>query len=418
MGKFRQPGDPGYYTPDETFASTEPVDNLISSGYMLSPEQEAALTPEQAARYHTAYSNIRQDNQNTHNAGINAAWAQGFSSPETAPRPTDAMFADRDVQNKLRESRYDPRYPGKNISTGVDPNYIHEMGFMPKLITGLALGGMGAGLAGLLGPGTMTGTVGAGFGSGGVGGVSAGLGSGTVGAGVGSGVGGASASVPGLTGLPLGGWEQALFPSTFVPPSALEASLFPLSTAGAGSGAGLGALGVGANAGDLLNIATQSTIPKVDYITWENAERLRKGLGQVNQATAQPQQSGGSETPYVPYDTDAPVNFNEDTGVRFAAGGPIGGGLESLTAMNEGGYLDGPGDGMSDSIPATIEGEQPAALADGEFVVPADCVSHIGNGSTKAGAKRLYSMMDNLRKARTGTTQQGKQINPDNFLPA
>ena len=398
MGKFRQPGDPGYYTPDETFASTEPVDNLISSGYMLSPEQEAALTPEQAAQYYTAYSNIRQDNQNTHNAGINAAWAQGFSSPETAPRPSDAMFADRDVQNKLRESRYDPRYPGKNISTGVDPNYIHEMGFMPKLITGLALGGMGAGLAGLLGPpGTMAGTVGAG---------------------VGSGVGGASASVPGLTGLPLGGWEQALFPSTFVPPSALEASLFPLSTAGAGSGAGLGALGVGANAGDLLNIATQSTIPKVDYITWENAERLRKGLGQVNQATAQPQQSGGSETPYVPYDTNAPVNFNEDTGVRFAAGGPIGGGLESLTAMNEGGYLDGPGDGMSDSIPATIEGEQPAALADGEFVVPADCVSHIGNGSTKAGAKRLYSMMDNLRKARTGTTQQGRQINPDNFLPA
>ena len=112
------------------------------------------------------------------------------------------------------------------------------------------------------------------------------------------------------------------------------------------------------------------------------------------------------------------MNFNEDTGVRFAAGGPIGGGLESLTAVNGGGYLDGPGDGMSDSIPATIEGEQPAALADGEFVVPADCVSHIGNGSTKAGAKRLYSMMDNLRKARTGTTQQGRQINPDNFLPA
>ena len=398
MGRFRQPGDPGYYTPDETFASTEPVDNLIASGYMLSPEQEAALTPEQRNRYQSAYSNIIQGIMNDRNANINAAWAQGFSSPETAPRPTDAFFADRDVQNKLRESRYDPRYPGKNISTGVDPNYIHEMGFMPKLITGLALGGMGAGLAGLLGPpGTMAGTVGAG---------------------VGSGVGGASASVPGLTGLPLGGWEQALFPSTFVPPSALEASLFPLSTAGAGSGAGLGALGVGANAGDLLNIATQSTIPKVDYITWENAERLRKGLGQVNQATAQPQQSGGSETPYVPYDTDAPVNFNEDTGVRFAAGGPIGGGLESLTAMNEGGYLDGPGDGMSDSIPATIEGEQPAALADGEYVLSADVVSHIGNGSSKAGAKKLDSMMANIRKARTGTTQQGKQINPDNFLPA
>jgi hypothetical protein len=291
---------------------------------------------------------------------------------------------------------YDPRFPGMGVSMGSEANVKHPG---PNWLTRLAIGALHAGVAAGLGQ-----VAGAGFGS--------------LSGGASTGVGGASASVPGLTGLPLGGWEQALFPSTFVPPSALEASLFPLSTAGAGSGAGLGALGVGANAGDLLNIATQSTIPKVDYITWENAERLRKGLGQVNQATAQPQQSGGSETPYVPYDTNAPVNFNEDTGVRFAAGGSIGGGLGSLTAMNEGGYLDGPGDGMSDSIPATIEGEQPAALADGEFVVPADCVSHIGNGSTKAGAKRLYSMMDNLRKARTGTTQQGRQINPDNFLPA
>jgi len=406
MGKFRQPGDPGYYTPDETFASTEPVDNLISSGYMLSPEQVAGLAPGQKEQYDNAFFNISQAEQNRRSPSTDFLRSAGGNQiPD-------------ELRRQMNENRFDPRFPGKGVTTGVDPNYIHEMGFMPKLITGLALGGMGAGLAGLLGPGTMTGTVGAGFGSGGVGGVSAGLGSGAGGIGGGVSAGGSGAGVPGLTGLPPGGWEQAMFPSTYTAPSTLEASLFPLSTPGAGSTAGLGALGQGASALDLSNIATQSTIPKVDYITWENAERLRKGLGQVNQATAQPQQSGGSETPYVPYDTDAPVNFNEDTGVRFAAGGPIGGGLESLTAMNEGGYLDGPGDGMSDSIPATIEGEQPAALADGEFVVPADCVSHIGNGSTKAGAKRLYSMMDNLRKARTGTTQQGKQINPDNFLPA
>ena len=86
--------------------------------------------------------------------------------------------------------------------------------------------------------------------------------------------------------------------------------------------------------------------------------------------------------------------------------------------MAKGGYLDGPGDGMSDSIPATIEGKQPARLADGEFVIPADVVSHLGNGSTKAGAKVLYKMMRNLRKARTGSTKQGKQINPAKFLPA
>jgi len=84
----------------------------------------------------------------------------------------------------------------------------------------------------------------------------------------------------------------------------------------------------------------------------------------------------------------------------------------------KGGYLDGQGDGMSDSIPATIEGKQPARLADGEFVVPADVVSHLGNGSSKAGSKRLYSMLDKVRKARTGSTKQGKQINPNKYLPA
>jgi hypothetical protein len=84
----------------------------------------------------------------------------------------------------------------------------------------------------------------------------------------------------------------------------------------------------------------------------------------------------------------------------------------------KGGYLDGAGDGMSDSIPAKIDGKQPAALADGEFVIPADVVSHIGNGSTKAGAHRLYDMLAKIRKARTGNSAQGKQINPRKFMPA
>jgi hypothetical protein len=86
--------------------------------------------------------------------------------------------------------------------------------------------------------------------------------------------------------------------------------------------------------------------------------------------------------------------------------------------MAKGGYLNGAGDGMSDSIPATIEGKQPARLADGEFVVPADVVSHLGNGSTKAGSKRLYAMLDKVRKARTGHTKQGKKINPAKYMPA
>jgi hypothetical protein len=81
-------------------------------------------------------------------------------------------------------------------------------------------------------------------------------------------------------------------------------------------------------------------------------------------------------------------------------------------------FLSGGGDGMSDSIPAKINGRQEARLADGEFVIPADVVSHLGNGSSKAGAKRLYSMMDKVRQARTGTEKQGKQINPNKFMPA
>jgi hypothetical protein len=81
-------------------------------------------------------------------------------------------------------------------------------------------------------------------------------------------------------------------------------------------------------------------------------------------------------------------------------------------------FLSGGGDGMSDSIKASINGTQEARLADGEFVIPADVVSHLGNGSSKAGAKQLYSMMDKIRKARTGNPKQGKQINPSKYLPA
>jgi hypothetical protein len=96
--------------------------------------------------------------------------------------------------------------------------------------------------------------------------------------------------------------------------------------------------------------------------------------------------------------------------------------LQNLTSARtgyaKGGYLNGDGDGMSDSIPATIEGKQPARLADGEFVIPADVVSHLGNGSTKAGSKRLYAMLDKVRKARTGTKKQGKQIKPEKYMPA
>lgn len=81
-------------------------------------------------------------------------------------------------------------------------------------------------------------------------------------------------------------------------------------------------------------------------------------------------------------------------------------------------YLGNAHDGMADTIPAQIDGKKPAALSGGEFVIPADVVSHLGNGNSTAGAKVLYDMMAKVRKARTGTPKQGKQINANKYVPA
>jgi hypothetical protein len=90
------------------------------------------------------------------------------------------------------------------------------------------------------------------------------------------------------------------------------------------------------------------------------------------------------------------------------------GGLISLMG---GGYLSGSTDGMADDIYTTIDNTQPAALSDGEFVIAADVVSHLGNGNSDAGAEQLYAMMDKIRMDRTGNKNQGKQINPNQYMP-
>jgi hypothetical protein len=89
-----------------------------------------------------------------------------------------------------------------------------------------------------------------------------------------------------------------------------------------------------------------------------------------------------------------------------------------IAQLKEGKYLDGASDGMADKVPATIEGKQEARLSDGEFVIPADVVSHLGNGNSDAGAKVLDDMMRRVRKARTGNDKQGKEIDPNKFIPA
>lgn len=93
---------------------------------------------------------------------------------------------------------------------------------------------------------------------------------------------------------------------------------------------------------------------------------------------------------------------------RYQEGGEVGG---------PGRFMRGEGDGMSDGIQAVIDGRQPAALADGEFVIPADVVSALGNGSSEAGARVLEEMMRRVRMARTGTGEQAPEIEPEDMMP-
>ena len=109
----------------------------------------------------------------------------------------------------------------------------------------------------------------------------------------------------------------------------------------------------------------------------------------------------GFASPYTKTEEEDKAKFNQGGGVMQLAGGR---------------YLDGMTDGMADKVPSSIDGVQPAALSDGEFVIPADVVSHLGNGSSNAGAKVLDDMMSNVRKERTGNPKQGKQINPKQVM--
>jgi hypothetical protein len=117
------------------------------------------------------------------------------------------------------------------------------------------------------------------------------------------------------------------------------------------------------------------------------------------------------------------VNYFSPTSyTQKAAGGGMmygGGGISDLGGYSDGGrLLKGPGDGVSDSIPATIGGKQPARLATGEFVVPARVVSELGNGSTEAGAQKLYAMMDRVQKARRKTKNVAADTKAHKYLPS
>jgi hypothetical protein len=187
----------------------------------------------------------------------------------------------------------------------------------------------------------------------------------------------------------------------------------------------------------------RSYFPNAGYkqITPEEAKALRGYAGggpveQMSQANAVGMNTGYPQADITghAYSTasQTPVSQNvvqgtADTGVNRMTGQMLAKGGISDAYYNLGGYSDGgrllrgPGDGVSDSIPATIGKKQPARLADGEFVVPARIVSELGNGSTEAGARKLYGMMDRVQRARGKTVGKGrvaKNTRADKYLPA
>jgi hypothetical protein len=144
----------------------------------------------------------------------------------------------------------------------------------------------------------------------------------------------------------------------------------------------------------------QAALEKQNYIdTGAKLPRASRSMGQLNM------KSQGKKAE------------KEDEYEYAASGGIMEANLGGYAAGGNPRLLKGPGDGMSDNIPAVIGRRQPARLADGEFVVPADVVSHLGNGSTTAGAKKLHGMMDNVRKARTGKKKQAPAVKTSRFIP-
>jgi hypothetical protein len=160
-----------------------------------------------------------------------------------------------------------------------------------------------------------------------------------------------------------------------------------------------------------------------DYEGYTTAAALADAANAANASGG-----GDAASPGPGPDSTSPANSDPGgdvakTGGLLPRGYAMGGGLGSLGSYSDGGrLLRGPGDGVSDSIPATIgRKRQPARLADGEFVIPARIVSELGNGSTDAGAKKLYAMMDRVQRARGKTTGKNKvaaNSRADKYLPA
>lgn len=163
-GYSLKPGDAGYYTPDEKFSTSTPIDELIRGGYMLSDDQVSKLSPEQKAQYASAFFNIALEKQQAATGwgkptGNNASlWSKPtgnnasfktpqelmgqileLQGPQSTGLPVDIRglvsgIGQQIVMAPLQKQRYDPRFPGKEVTTGKDPIYIHNMGWMGNCI--------------------------------------------------------------------------------------------------------------------------------------------------------------------------------------------------------------------------------------------------------------------------------------------
>ena len=155
----------------------------------------------------------------------------------------------------------------------------------------------------------------------------------------------------------------------------------------------------------------QGTVPKYDVqrevVPGTYDPNRRPGSGGQRYFT-QTQYVPRSETPATPMSAEGLAALNVANPAREVVQQPVqqmaAGGIATL---KKGQYLNGASDGMADKVPANIDGVQEARLSDGEFVIPADVVSHLGNGNSDAGAKVLKGMMSRVRKARTGNRSTG-----------
>lgn len=249
---------------------------------------------------------------------------------------------------------------------------------------------------------------------------------------------GMSGMMPGLT--------EAFSPAAAAPasnlakaqaPQALQESMAQTAAAGAGAPMPAGITSVAPAANSLAGgpwqdaSAAMSATPSAastaagpSFFDKYGKSMLATGVGALGMASLEDLNEGSSGVPTGPTGQIRPYKFNPMQPKKDKYGSIIPGQYTapSYTALPRtsyglGGMVAGRGDGLSDSVPAVIDGRQPAQLSDGEFVVSSDVVSALGGGSTNAGARKLYAMMNRVRQQATGSPKQMRKVNPKKVMP-